>query len=138
MKTQSKAIIFGGLKEQPKLYKTQSGKSRVAFQVASKRYTGKEEVTDWLDVVAWGNNAEYIALYGQRWSQVLAYTYPVKRSYEKDGVNHWVTEFVCEDLKIVRGGAGKDNQAELPDVEHEVPEVDGEPIPDITQDDLPF
>lgn len=134
MKTQSKAILFGGLKEQPKLYKTQTGKSRVSFQLASKRFNGKEEVTDWLDVVAWGSNADYISLYGTKGSQVLAYAYPTKRSWEKEGVTHWVTEFICEDIKIVRGGAGKEDA--LPQVEQSQSAT--EELPDITQDDLPF
>lgn len=62
----NKVIIMGRLARDPELRRTQSGVSVTSFRIACDRdfksQSGEKE-TDWIDVVAWRNTAEFVSKY---------------------------------------------------------------------------
>lgn len=63
----NKVILMGRLTRDPELRKTQSGTSVASFSLAVDRdYSGKdggEKETDFIDIVAWRNTAEFVSKY---------------------------------------------------------------------------
>ena len=67
-KTFNNAQLLGRLGRDPVLRKTKNGISVANFPVATDRRVraGAEPVTDWIDVVCWGKQAEAVAEYVQQ------------------------------------------------------------------------
>ena len=62
----NKIIIMGRLTRDPELKRTQSGTAVTSFALAVDRDfkdSSGEKATDFIDVVAWRNTAEYVAKY---------------------------------------------------------------------------
>ena len=61
----NKIIVMGRLTHEPELRRTQSGTAVCSFSIACDRDYGKDEEkkTDFLDVVAWRERAEFVAKY---------------------------------------------------------------------------
>ena len=62
----NKIVIMGRLTRDPELRRTQSGTAVTSFSVACDRdYKGQdgEKETDFIDVVAWRNTAEFVSKY---------------------------------------------------------------------------
>ena len=58
----NKAILMGRLTKAPELRSTNSGTSVCSFTLAVDR-RGKDDGTDFLDIVAWGKTAEFVSKY---------------------------------------------------------------------------
>lgn len=61
----NRIIVMGRLTHEPELRRTQSGTAVCSFSIACDRDYGKDEEkkTDFLDVVAWRERAEFVAKY---------------------------------------------------------------------------
>ena len=63
----NRIIIMGRLARDPELRHTQTGTAVASFRVAVDRdfkdKTTGEKATDWIDVVAWRNTAEFVSRY---------------------------------------------------------------------------
>lgn len=62
----NKIVVMGRLTRDPELHRTQSGKPVVALTLACDRDfapRGAERETDFIDVVAWNNTAEFVDKY---------------------------------------------------------------------------
>jgi single-strand DNA-binding protein len=82
---------------------TGSGKAVVSFSVATANYKKKDEkqTYTYIDCVAWGNQAEFVANNQDRISKVLVEGKIQKRSYEaQDGSKRYVTETVIENIEV--------------------------------------
>lgn len=58
----NKIIIMGRIGKAPELRRTQSGTAVTSFSLAVDRDFGEKE-TDWIDVVAWKQTAEFVCQY---------------------------------------------------------------------------
>lgn len=93
--------ILGNLGKEPDIRATGTGKTVASFSVAVKRkYTtqqGEEkELTDWINVVAWGNLAEAVGNQLKKGSRVFVEGRYSTRSYEdKSGNKRYVTEVIA-------------------------------------------
>lgn len=93
--------ILGNLGKDPDIRATGTGKTVATFSVAVKRkYTtqqGEEkELTDWINVVAWGNLAEAVGNQLKKGSRVFVEGRYSTRSYEdKNGNKRYVTEVIA-------------------------------------------
>lgn len=98
------AAIVGRLGKDPELRTTQSGKSVTRFSLAVQRprknQNGEYE-SDWLDVQAWGNTAEFICKYFQQ-GQLMAVSGRIQaRTYkDRDGNNRKAVEIVAQDVSF--------------------------------------
>lgn len=93
--------ILGNLGKDPDIRATGTGKTVASFSVAVKRkYTTQQgevkELTDWINVVAWGSLAEAVGNQLKKGSRVFVEGRYSTRSYEdKSGNKRYVTEVIA-------------------------------------------
>ena len=132
----NKVILVGRLGADPEIRYTASGMAVCRLSIAtSRRYTDKQgnrqEETAWHRVDAWGKLAEICGQYLSKGKQVYIEGRIKYGSYEKDGVKHYTTDIVAENMQML-GGPGKDNRVQ----EQEPPF--GPPEGGVPEDDIPF
>lgn len=95
-------IHTGRLGADPELRKTNSGKSVVNVSVAV--YAGKSQngdiLTDWFRWTIWGDQADRFAAKARKGDAVMMKGRSTVKTYQKDGQDVKVTEFVCEDFMV--------------------------------------
>lgn len=125
----NKCFIIGNLAKDPDIRKTQSGREVAMFTVAVNRRVAKDKqvpgapTADFLPCVAWNKTAEIVERYCTKGKQVAIDGRIQVRSYDKDGVKHYVTEIVVNELELLgRSGSADhgDNRPPAPDDE-EIP-----------------
>ena len=132
----NKVILIGNLGADPEIRYTSSGMAVCKLSVAtSRRYTDKQgnrqEETAWHRVDAWGKLAEICGQYLSKGRQVYIEGRLKYGSYEKDGVKHYTTDIVAENLQLL-GGPGQSNRAQEPEPGF------GPPEGGVPEDDIPF
>ena len=96
--------LMGRLTDTPELRKTQSGISVTTFTVAVSRSfvtKGAERQTDFIDVVAWRQTAEFVTRYFKK-GQMIALTGSIQtRTYQdKEGKNRKAFEVVADEISF--------------------------------------
>jgi single-strand DNA-binding protein len=132
----NRVILIGNLGSDPEMRYTASGTAVAKFSVAtSRKFTGKDgqkqEKTEWHRIVAWGKLAEICGQYLGKGKQVMIEGRIEYGSYEKDGVKHYTTDIVAENMTMLGtpGGRGQDREPEPPF---------GAPPGGPPDDDIPF
>ena len=117
----NRVILIGNLGSDPEMRYTASGTAVAKFSVAtSRKFTGKDgqkqEKTEWHRIVAWGKLAEICGQYLGKGKQVMIEGRIEYGSYEKDGVKHYTTDIVAENMTMLGspGGRGQDREPEPP------------------------
>jgi single-strand DNA-binding protein len=114
---------------------TADGTAVCKFSLAtSRRFTGKDgqkqEKTEWHRIVAWRKLAEICGQYLSKGKQVVIEGRIEYGSYEKDGVKHYTTDIVAENMQMLGSPGGNRLQE---------PEPSFEPPPGgVPEDDIPF
>lgn len=154
----NKAILIGRLTRDPELRTTTSGISSTSFTVAvSRTYTNQngEREADFINCVAWRKQAENIAKYCKKGSQVAVEGRIQTRSYDaQDGTKRYVTEVLADNVTFLgaKGTSGDfqtntNNEIENnfePSQDIETTDVTEDPFKDfgnevaLSDDDLPF
>ncbi|HOZ88687.1 MAG TPA: single-stranded DNA-binding protein [Bacilli bacterium] len=147
----NKVILIGRLTKNPEMRTTTSGTATTSFTVAvSRTYTNQsgERETDFINCVAWRKQAENIAKYCSKGSQVAVEGRMQTRNYDdKEGVKKYVTEVVADNVTFLGSKGGNANfepgnnnnheNIETTDVEEDPFKDFGEEIA-LSDDDLPF
>jgi len=97
------AIIMGRLTAAPELRTTASGLSVTSFSVAVDRSykAGEERQTDFINVVAWRQTAEFVSRYFQKGSMIAVRGRIQQRNYEdKNGNKRTAFEIVAEEVSF--------------------------------------
>lgn len=130
----NKVILMGRLTTAPELKTTGSGTAVCSFSIAVDRaFTSKtgERTTDFIDIVAWKSNAEFVCKYLSKGALILVEGSLQTRSYEdKNGNKRKVVEVVATSFSFT----GEKKQAqEVQQVEqmNNFTEIDSD-------EDLPF
>ena len=101
----NKATLIGRLAADPELRQTGEGTNVTNFTIAVTRsYSGKEsEVqTDWIDIVAWRNTAEFVCKYFQKGSPIIVEGSIQTRMWEdKAGQKRKTVEILAESVEFV-------------------------------------
>ena len=95
----NKAILMGRLTADPEIKSTPGGNLVTSFSLAvDRRYKqGEEKKADFISIVAWRHTAEFITRYFRRGDAILILGEIQTRTYEKDGVKHYVTEVLAQE-----------------------------------------
>ena len=95
-------VLMGRIVNDLELKTTQSGLSVVSFRIAvDRKYSKGEKQTDFFDVVAWKNHAEFICKYFRKGSLIALEGELQTRSYQtKDGANRTVTEVLVSNVSF--------------------------------------
>lgn len=111
MSMYNKAILIGRLTRDPELRQTPNGVSVTTFTIAMNRPGGKT-TTDFIDIVAWRNTAEFICRYFSKGKAILVDGSIQTRSYtDKNGQNQRVWEIVADGVNFVESkSAGQEPQ----------------------------
>lgn len=98
------AIIMGRLTADPELRTTQSGVSVTSFSVAVDRSfvrAGEERQTDFINVVAWRQTAEFVTRYFHKGSMIAVQGSIQTRNYEdKNGNKRTAVEIVANNVSF--------------------------------------
>ena len=147
----NKAIIIGRLTRDPEMRTTTSGTNSTTFTVAvSRNYTDAngERGTDFLNCVAWRKQAENIAKYCNKGSQVAVEGRIQTRSYDaQDGTKRYVTEIIADNVTFLGGRGsnvpsednyvGGSSSVDTTDISEDPFKDFGEEVA-LSDDDLPF
>ena len=94
------AVIMGRLTADPELRTTNNGTSVTSFTVAVDRSfvrTGEERQTDFINVVAWRQSAEFVSRYFHKGSMIAVQGSIQTRNYEdKNGNRRTAVEIVAD------------------------------------------
>lgn len=159
----NKAFVLGNLTRDPELRQTQSGQTVCSFGVATnRRFTDKtgqkQEQVEFHNVVAWGRQAEIINQYLHKGSMILVEGRLQTRSWQdQQGVKHWKTEIVAEQIQLgprqatppayaeAGGGYGHDRPANQTAPPEQKPTPEQTPIIELPEEgeeidvkDIPF
>lgn len=97
------AVIMGRLTADPELRQTQSGISVARFSVAVERPYSKdgERQTDFLDVVAWRNTADFVCRYFVKGQMIAIFGSIQARTYtDRDGNRRKYVEIVADGVSF--------------------------------------
>ena len=147
----NKCTFIGNVGADPEV--RQAGEAKVAnFKIACTenwrdKAGEKQSATEWIPIVAWRQLADITEKYVVKGQQVYVEGKMKTRSYEKDGVKHFMTEIHIDTLKLL--GAKRDSdqsQSTAPPppppasgLQKNRPPVDNyAPVGQQEPDDLPF
>ena len=145
--------LMGRLAADPELRHTQSQIPVTSFRIAVDRTfqsKGQEKQTDWIDIVAWRNTAEFVTRYFHKGSMIAVQGSIQTRSYtDKDGNKRTAFEVVADNVffgesKRDSGGdpAGNRYDSQVPQFSESAPAFSTASSGDFEEivgdDELPF
>jgi len=127
----NQVILMGNLTRDPELRSTPNGQSVCNFSLALNRsYKGSDgewqEVTDYVDIVAWGPLGERVSQYLSKGRPCLVNGRLQSRSWEQEGVKRSKVEVVASDVTFL-GTPGGSNAASKPAEEVDTTEKASKP-----------
>lgn len=109
--------IMGRLARDPELRQTTTGKNVASFRIAcdrGRRDANGQSQADWIDVVAWDRQAEFVCKYFQKGSLIVVDGRLQSRSYQdKTGANRTAVEVVANNINFA--GPKSSNPAPMGD-----------------------
>lgn len=132
--------VIGRITKDPEIKLTSSGKKFINFCVAVNRRVKGEDVSDFIDCIAWEKTAELIAQYCKKGSQVGITGKIQTRNFERqDGSKVKVTEILVNEIDFIGGNKTTANRSTASEVSQnntaeEIPEINYNEV----SDTLPF
>ena len=107
----NKVILVGNLGNDPDVKYTQGGMAITTLSVATThvrkdRDGNQQEKTEWHRVKLFGKLGEIAGEYLKKGRQVYIEGRIEYGSYEKDGVKHYTTDIVADEMQMIGGGEG--------------------------------
>ena len=103
----NKVILIGRLARDPEMRTTQSGVATTSFTIAVQRNYANaqgDREADFISCVAWRKQAENIAKYCSKGSQVAVEGRIQTRNYDaQDGTKRYVTEVIADNVSFLGG-----------------------------------
>lgn len=149
----NKAFVYGNLTRDPELRALPSGGQVCSFGLATNRVYkdkegGKQEATEFHNIVAFGRSAELIAQYMKKGRPLFIEGRIQTRSWDAEGQKKYRTEIVVDNFQFGDGGAGRGAAGGSPsesrgpaNEEQPAPKENGEiqyPDEEINPEDIPF
>jgi single-strand DNA-binding protein len=117
MPTLNKVILIGHLGKDPESKFTTTGKQVATFSIATTWGSGDKKQTDWHNIVCWEKTAEIACEYLKKGNLACVEGRISNRTYDKDGVKHYVTEIIASQVM----GMEKRTSEKAPDGEGDLP-----------------
>lgn len=131
----NKVILGGRLTSDPELKQTESGISVVSFSVAVNRRTkpGMEQQTDFFNVTAWRQTADFVSRYFHKGSSIcIVGVLQTSNWTDQNNQKHYRTDIVADEVMFV-DSRGEGGQA-TPTADTPTPKFEELK----TDDDIPF
>ena len=129
----NKVVLLGRLAADPELRQTAGNIAVTSFSIAVDRpYSkGADRQTDWIDIVAWRNTAEFVCKYFQKGKPIIVEGSLQTRNWEdKNGNKRKSVEVLAENVEFVPNQS-RDNSAQAfsaPKAEFAAPIADPAPV----------
>ncbi len=140
----NKVILLGNLGRDAELRYTPGGAAVATINMATTEVWNdkggqKQEKTEWHRVVLWGKTAESLNEYLTKGKQIYVEGRLQTRKWQdKDGQDKYTTEIRGDRVVLLGGGGGgggrQQTRAATPGTDEEM----GEPMSELTDDDIPF
>ena len=146
----NKAILIGRLTRDPEMRTTSSGIATTTFSIAVNRnFTNQngEREADFINIVTWRKQAENVAKYCTKGSQVAIDGRIQTRTYDaQDGTKRYVTEVVADNVTFLgaKNGSNREDSFNEPNMDIETTNIDEDPYANmgeeiaLSDDELPF
>jgi single-strand DNA-binding protein len=113
----NQVTLMGNLTRDPELRNTPNGQSVVSFSLALNRsYKDQSgewvEVTDYVDIVAWGPLAERVAQYLTKGRRCLVQGRLQSRNWEQEGQKRSKVEVLANDVTFLDSRGATDGESE--------------------------
>ncbi len=109
----NRVVLVGRITKDPELRRTSSGTAVVSFTLAvDNRFAPKdaENKADFISCIAWNNAAEVLEKYVKKGALLGVDGRLQTRNYDdKDGKKVYVTEVVCESLRMLDSKGSRDD-----------------------------
>ena len=134
--------LVGRLTRDPEIKATNSGSSYARFSIAVDR-RGKDAGTDFINIVAWRDRAEFIAKYFKKGKPILVLGELQTRSYtDKQGKKCYVTEVIVSEADFVenKNPSGEQKQISSGSDTYNpyIAAATAEQFEEVSDDSLPF
>ena len=139
----NKTILIGRITKDPELkFLPNTGTATTTITLAVDKYNTKtkQKEADFIPVVVWGKQAEALATYTKKGSQIAVVGRIQTRSYEaKDGTKRYVTEVVAQEVEFL-GSKKTENAETFKETEEQFKkELNyGEDMEEVDSSDIPF
>ncbi|HEY3885738.1 MAG TPA: single-stranded DNA-binding protein [Vicinamibacterales bacterium] len=145
----NKVILVGNLGRDAELRYTPGGAAVSKFSIATTEMWNdksgqRQERTEWHNIDLWGKQAETLSEYLVKGKQVYIEGRLQTDEYtDKEGVKRKSTKVRCDRVVLLGGGGGGGNRQQARNAgagaAHAEPmESMGEPVTELTDDDIPF
>ncbi len=103
----NKVVLMGRLVADPELRQTPTGVSVLPFRIAVNRTYNRDQ-TDWIDIVAWRQQAEFVGKYFSKGDMIIVEGSLQSRSYEdKQGNKRTAIEVVADQVHFASNKGDK-------------------------------
>lgn len=140
-------VLTGRLTADPEIRTTQSNVSVTSFCIAVQRQykSGEEPITDFINIVAWRNTAEFIAKYFKKGNMIgIEGSIQTRKYTDRDGNNRVAFEVLANNVQFVESkrsntdvNIANDSEDPLKAVSQNLQNAGFEQT-DTSDDDLPF
>ena len=148
----NKAFVIGNLTRDPELKSLPSGIQVTSFSVATNRVWkdkngAKQEATDYHNIVVFGKQAETVAQYMKKGSNVLVEGRMQTRSWEAEGKKMYRTEIIADRVQFGQRASGQDSSVSNKSDSDKTPATKDKaesmdtieyPTEEINPEDIPF
>ncbi len=148
----NKAFVIGNLTRDPELKSLPSGIQVTSFSVATNRVWkdkngAKQEATDYHNIVVFGKQAETVAQYMKKGSNVLVEGRMQTRSWEAEGKKMYRTEIIADRVQFGQRASGQDSSVSNKSDSDKTPTTKDKaesmdtieyPTEEINPEDIPF
>lgn len=116
------ATVTGNLGANATVKATSNGQTVTEFSVASRRFEGGKENTDWVRVTMWGERGAKLAQHLSKGSRVAVRGGLGVREYEHQGVRKYSIELRADDVELMgKPGAAQSNEPAYDPATGEIP-----------------
>ena len=131
-------VLTGRLTADPELKTTQSGISVTSFSIAvDRRYrAGEEKQTDFINIVAWRQSAEFVAKHFRKGNMIgIEGSIQTRKYTDKNGNNKVAFEVIANNVQFVDN---KSDSSETPAEAQEFSNVGSDDFTELTDEVFPF
>lgn len=101
----NKVILIGNMTADPELKQTQSGTSVCTFSIAVNRKMAKNNECDFINIVTWRQQAEFVSRYFKKGIPILVCGQLQTRTWtDNQGQKSYATEVVADEIAFVSSG----------------------------------
>ncbi len=134
-------VLTGRLTADPELKTTPNGTSVTSFSIAVSRpyRSGEEQQSDFINIVAWRQTAEFITKYFRKGNMIgIEGSIQTRRYQDKNGNNRTAFEVVVNNAQFVESKRDSEDDGEPVSSYSNADVNDFADLGDATDDDLPF